>query len=1081
MIITLLSLFLTGLFPLDSAQFIHPSEMLGQCESLVNQGEHEKAITLYLQINENDTSYYQAQVALMAAYNALQMYNESIAIGNKMKDLPGNQKLDIFINLGNAFIDKGEAVKGLEIYSEGLSLFPYSHILLYNMGLANYRLQNYPEALKYYQKSVRINPFYGNNHIMLGYLSVLQGHATKAILSYLTYLAIHPDKNGTLVFLENFASEAVRAEGSVPAFNDNKDFVYMDAIIKSKAALDERFKSNVEFNATIVKQTELLLTKLDFDPNSNDFWMQFYVPFFKSLATQNLKEAFIYFILQSTGNDHVTAWLSGHEKEKSAWIDVANDVFTNYRINNETEILDEKGIFSFWFNSSNELNAIGNERSGEVRYGPWAFFHDNGQLSAIGRYTESGEKSGKWLYYHKNGRKSLEEFFDAKGKFTKPAMYFHENGELSIIVRYNSENELHGDLEYYYPCGQLKEVIPYQNGVVTGLVKSYYESGTLMNLYEVKKDLLDGDYSHFYQNGAVNKKYSNQSDMANGRFESYFLNKQMEEGGNYSQDNLDGDWLGFHENGNPRYKGSFLMGKNVGKWEFFHSNGTLKEVIHYNNDGEKHGKNPVYTYEGKLHRTIEYNQDKVVGISHHNEEGVNINEWRDEGGNMEFQSYFPDGRLMSSGSYVNGKIEGFFNAFHPNGNIRYQVNVVEDLFEGPYEEFHSNGKIYIKCSFEKGIKSGRHTEFYKNGQIEEDGWYVNDLREQWWYVYNPDGTLKEKTYYIAGKINGWDTTFGPNNRPVYAIKYESDRISELRQYDSLGNIYHHCLFPNGNGMHARISVSGDTIYKATLYCGQLNSDIQTFYANYKLKTSDPVINTFLEGTHTSYRSDGSIRVKGNYSNNEMHGTWEWYYPDERTLLRKDYFFGRGVGPSVFYYYNGAIESECTFADGELDGVCKFFDHLGNLQLVKIYKKEIGPVAYVDTKSGDTIQFVNNETFVLRSYFPNGKLSVEQNYLDGNLHGETTWYNSDGTLIEKNQYVHGEQHGESTRYFTNGKRNVQTRYAFDQKHGKETEFYENGKIHRITSYLNGSMSGYDVLFDTQGKIKSKIFYWNDEVY
>jgi tetratricopeptide (TPR) repeat protein len=72
--------------------------------------------------------------------------------------------------------------------------------LLYNIGLAYRNLEDYKTALSYFKKSARINPYYMNNHVMLGYISMLQGHRSKAMMSYLMSLAISPDNNGILVF-----------------------------------------------------------------------------------------------------------------------------------------------------------------------------------------------------------------------------------------------------------------------------------------------------------------------------------------------------------------------------------------------------------------------------------------------------------------------------------------------------------------------------------------------------------------------------------------------------------------------------------------------------------------------------------------------------------------------------------------------------------------------------------------------------------------------------------------------------------------------------------------------------------------
>ena len=206
MIKSLLFVLLLGQAPTDTVEFMTPAEILSRGAEFESNSEYEKAVELYLLVSENDTSYIQVQSTLMSAYNALEQYDKSIAIGSELKDTFSTYRKDIYISLGNAYLNGGNYEKSREIYIEGVGLFPYNYILIYNLGLANRNCGDMQQALTYFQRSASINPFYSNNHIMMGYLSMLQGHTTKAILSYLTYLAINPDSNNTLIFLVNLGA-----------------------------------------------------------------------------------------------------------------------------------------------------------------------------------------------------------------------------------------------------------------------------------------------------------------------------------------------------------------------------------------------------------------------------------------------------------------------------------------------------------------------------------------------------------------------------------------------------------------------------------------------------------------------------------------------------------------------------------------------------------------------------------------------------------------------------------------------------------------------------------------------------------
>ncbi len=407
-------------FAQDSGQFVSPREKFDQASQLESEDDYPAAIDLYLSISENDTSYIEAQYLLMSAYNAQEEYQKSIDIGKRLKDTPSDFNRGIFITLGNAYLNTDRRDSAIITYEEGLEHFPYQHTLIYNIGYAYYTMGEYEKAIPYFQRSAKINPFYSSNHVLLGYLSMLQGHVTKAYLSYLTYMAIEPSDNNILVFLENLSGQNVRKFGSIEPFDSNETFQKYDDLILSGAALDGRFERKVDFNASIVKQQELLFSRIKYEENTDDFWMDFYVPFYQELQESGLTTAFVYYMLQSSNNDPVLDWIKKHDDDKSAWVKLANKRISSNRLRDTTTVLGVKDTYSFWYYGTNEIHSIGNQREDETPYGPWIFFHKSGRTSAEGRYTDEGVKTGEWNYFHENGRLQRREMYNDEGHIVEP-------------------------------------------------------------------------------------------------------------------------------------------------------------------------------------------------------------------------------------------------------------------------------------------------------------------------------------------------------------------------------------------------------------------------------------------------------------------------------------------------------------------------------------------------------------------------------------------------------------------------------------------------------------------------------------
>ncbi len=1072
---------LTTLFsnPADTSTFVSPAQIIEKAKSLESENNYKGAIDLYLTISENDTSYLEAMSELMSAYNALDDYDKTIAIGNGVKDLPSDFRNDIYISLGNAYLDKGDFESSMKIYNEGLILFPFSHVLMYNLGLAYHRQERFEEAIDCFQKSVKINPFYSSNHVMLGYISMLQGHRTKSLLSYLTYLAINPDNNSILVFLENMVNNAVRKEGSVDAFLDNSQFDYYDDLIRSKAALDSRFVRTVDFNVSIVKQSELLFSKLKYKPDTEDFWMDFYVPFYTDLESKGLSTAFIYFILKSSNNEEVASWLEKHEDEKTAWVNLANSFLKENRTNKKMEIHGLTDTYSCWYFNNNSLSAIGNQIDDDTRIGQWLFYSSNGQLNAEGGYNKSGEKIGTWKYYHNNGILSRIEEFDEKGNYIKPAAYYHEDGAMSIIAHYSGV-ELDSLVEYYYDCGQIKERHPYQNGEKTGKGNLYFETGEKYVDYELNQGELDKNYIYYFKNGQISNKYTYENGNLNGPFQSYYIDGQENEIGQYAMDSLDGDWVGYHPNGVMSYKGTLSNGKRTGQWNYYYSNGNLSEDYTYDDAGELDGICNKYTRNGTLHEATEYAHGLCIGYTYYDTAGNVTSSAKDESGNMDFESHYPSGEILLKSKLVDGKLNGEYISYFLNGNVYQKGNMVDDDYDGNYLEYFQNGALYATCNYSNGNLDGYYRSYFKNGNPNQEGWYVKDKSEQQWILYNPDGSKKQELYYINGKLHGWTNNFASENKIHRAFKYDMGKLVALRQYDTLGNVYHKADINSGTGWRAMLTIAGDTTFKAHTSCGYYDDDIYNFYPNGKVESHYPFENSLYEGKYEAFYENGKIETLGYYKNDQRNGSWKWYYDNGQ--LESDYIYLRGKVSDHLkrYYYNGELESDCVYNEGDNQGPCDYYDLNGNLQLTRIYDEDI-MIGYLDNKTKDTIAFVQKGEFELKSYFPNGKTAVTQGFKNGLQEGPVVYYNINGTKSETINYQSGDRHGKWNRYYTNGKIQLEKNYVADLKNGDEIEYFENGKIKKITPYKNDEIDGMQIIYNTNGTIKSKTYYWNGYVY
>jgi len=89
--------------------------------------------------------------------------------------------------------------------------------------------------------------------------------------------------------------------------------------------------------------------------------------------------------------------------------------------------------------------------------------------------------------------------------------------------------------------------------------------------------------------------------------------------------------------------------------------------------------------------------------------------------------------------------------------------------------------------------------------------------------------------------------------------------------------------------------------------------------------------------------------------------------------------------------------------------------------------------------------ISNNKIVERSYFQNGALEFEAEYINGKLDGNSQVWLEDGTLYSISKYSNNQPHGIWKKFHPNGKLMFEVNYEYGQKHGMEKWYYENGNL------------------------------------
>lgn len=1063
----------------DTIPLIDSNVILEKIEDLNKNEAYSSTISLLEQVTPYDSNYLEVQRKLIEAYALHGLFDKAKELGRSLMSERTDLSADFYVTLGNQYLNNDLLLEGIEIYEKGLESYPYNTSLLYNTGYSEYMLGNYDESISIMIDVLKINPYYSRAHQMLGNIMCKTKQRTKAVLSYLAYLAMNTDQNWALVRLNDLLSDGYREEGTIDVDLDNSDFEYYDQLLRSKAALDDRFESEVDLEVPVAQQVELLMKKLKYNQESEDFWMKFYVPFLVSISNEELTDAFVYFMLYSSKNEGVIAWIEKNIKEKEQWIKLVQNHLDQFKLVHQRTILDTDDDYNHWYYNTGALSAIGNEYA-KNNVGPYEFYHPNGRLKAQGVYNREGQKIGTWRYYHENGQLSTAERY-TDGKVEGVIDFYKEDGKLKSSGDY-TDGELDGYWTWYYPCGVMSEEYPYVNGVGNGDGKIYYETGEIKKTYTVVDGNKNGSYVLYYKNGKVSNEYQYDKDVLEGDYKSYHPDSSLAEVGQFKNDQKDGNWKSYYFNGNIESTGSYQTGNKIGRWEYSYPNGNLMRSEHYNETGDLHGLTTWYDVDGKIHSERTLDRGMIVEYRFFNKEGIVIFDQANESGNMVYKGYYASGDLFAEGTLENGKLNGAYKTYHYNGQTLFEGTMKDDDWDGALVEYYKSGIVKTINNYRDGQLSGYYRAYHENGEIKNEGWLKEGEIQQRWVEYYLNGSIESDGLYTNGsphEIKYYDT-----QGRIYALEYFEDRLfSRFQQYDTLGNMYNEQIIPIKEANYSLISPSGQVTLSKTKNCG-VDVGETRFYVQGQTVAHYAFKNSELD-RYTGYNLKGQITVEGSYLNDERHGTWNYYYDDGQLDYSANYVIGKREEKSVSYYQNGNIEMECERYQNDRNGPCKYYDPQGELQVIKYYVPDYGVYGYQYKLEGgafsDTLAIDRKGIFELKAYFSNGKPSVIQRYSNGYYHGESFFYSSNGRIQNRLNFRNGLSHGTDEEYYPDGQLKHVESFYYGENHGPEKYFYKNGQLKEVLNWSYGSKYGWNRMYDENGQLLTEIFFRNDTEY
>jgi len=196
-----------------------------------------------------------------------------------------------------------------------------------------------------------------------------------------------------------------------------------------------------------------------------------------------------------------------------------------------------------------------------------------------------------------------------------------------------------------------------------------------------------------------------------------------------AQGRKQGFWRKMDKDNLRVYEGQFKDDIPYGRFIYFYQNGKVRTISTISN-------------QGSITRTTSwFPNGKLMA------KGKYLDQQRDS--LWQFFSEY-DGSLVSEEVYENGKKHGLEKIFYPGKGISESITWISGMKDGKWEQFYDDGATKLTGSYKNNEKDGILRTFFVTGKLLVSGFYTNGHQDSTWVYYDDKGNVTLKEYYDEG-------------------------------------------------------------------------------------------------------------------------------------------------------------------------------------------------------------------------------------------------------------------------------------------------------------------------------------------
>ena len=302
-----------------------------------DKGDFEGAINKYDKALELDAFNIYALSEKAFSLNSFNKSEDAItvcklAIEKHPKDI---LLKSIYVSYGNALDEQKKTDKSLEIYDEGIKLFPDYFLLFYNKGITLTSIKKNDEGIKCLQQAVKLNPKHSSSYNAIARLEKNRNNRIPSILSFLRFLIIEPQTKRAkenLESLKELLNQGVKktGENSITLNVDSNDldgftskekkennFKSTNLTLSMSSALDydDKNKNETEIE-NLIRKVQTICSSLSETKKANyGFYWEYLAPYFIEMNNKNVLTPFAYIVNASSEKDYIKDWIKNDKTE----------------------------------------------------------------------------------------------------------------------------------------------------------------------------------------------------------------------------------------------------------------------------------------------------------------------------------------------------------------------------------------------------------------------------------------------------------------------------------------------------------------------------------------------------------------------------------------------------------------------------------------------------------------------------------------------------------------------------------------------------------------------------------------------